>query len=103
MVIDDFITPEILATFWGLVGVTALIVQSTKGLIKERFSDWVVRVYAYIVALTLVFVFARQGTGIQGFVLNLINALTIAIGATGSYEVVVDPLAEKEKGEDIDG
>lgn len=99
MVIDDFITPEVLATFWGLVAATALVVQFTKPFIKERFTDVAVRVYTFIISLILTFVFAYQGTGIQGVILTILNAITISIGAMGTYEIIVDPYAEKTKEE----
>lgn len=101
MIINDFLTGEILASFWGLIAGTVLIVQFTKPIVKERFTDVAVRIYTFIIALILTFTFARQGVGIEGVVLTIINAITVSIGAMGSYEVVVDPLAEKEKGEDI--
>ena len=100
MIINDFLTGEILASFWGLIAGTVLIVQFTKPIIKERFTDVAVRIYTFIIALILTFTFAKQGVGIEGVVLTIINAITVSIGAMGSYEIVVDPLAEKEKGED---
>lgn len=103
MLINDFLTSDLLKTFWGLVAGTVLIVQFTKPLVKEKFTDVAVRIYTFAIALILTFTFAKQGTGIEGVVLTVINAITVSIGAMGSYEVVVDPLAEKEKGEDIDG
>jgi hypothetical protein len=102
MVIGDFITGEMLTTFWGLVAATALIVQFTKPLVKERFTDVAVRIYAFIIALVLTFVFAYQGNGVQGVILTILNAMTVSIGAMGTYEIIVDPYAEKKKGGDID-
>jgi len=99
LIINDFITPEILATFWGLVVATSLIVQFTKPMLKEQFSDVAVRIYTFIISLILTFIFAYQGEGIQGVILTVINSITISIGAMGTYEIVVDPFAEKKKEE----
>lgn len=102
MMISDFLTADLLKTFWGLIASTVLVVQFTKPLVKDKFTDGVVRIYTFIIALVLTFIFAKQGTGIEGIVLTVLNAITVSIGAMGSYEIIVDPLAEKEfKGEDI--
>ncbi len=100
MIINDFLTADLLTTFWGLIAGTVLVVQFTKPLVKDRFSDVAVRVYTFIISLILTFVFAKQGTGIQDIILTVLNAITVSIGAMGSYEIIVDPFAEKEK-EDI--
>ncbi len=97
MIINDFLTADLLTTFWGLIAGTVLVVQFTKPLVKDRFSDVAVRVYTFIIALILTFTFAKQGTGIQDIVLTVLNAITVSIGAMGSYEIIVDPLAEKER------
>lgn len=94
---DDFMTPEILATFAGLVAAVSVIVQFTKSIIKRQFGDLAVRLYAFIVALVLTFIFAKSGTGIEGVVLTIINAILISIAAMGAYEAVADPGAIKEK------
>ena len=95
---NDFMSPEMLATFAGLVAATALVVQFTKSIVKRQFGDSAVRLYAFIVALVLAFIFARAGYGIQGIVLTLINAILVAMAAMGGYEIVADPRAEKQKG-----
>lgn len=94
---NDFITMETLATFAGLVAAVSIIVQFTKSLIKNRFGDAAVRVYTFIIALILTFIFARSGTGIDGIVLTVINSIIVAITAMGGYEVIADPKAEKKK------
>jgi hypothetical protein len=94
---NDFITMETLATFAGLVAAVSIIVQFTKSLIKNRFGDAAVRIYTFVIALMLTFIFARSGQGIDGIVLTIINSIIVAIAAMGGYEVIADPKAEKKK------
>lgn len=94
---NEFMTLEVLATFAGLVAATTLIVQFTKTVVKKQFADYVVRLYAFGIALILTFVFARAGTGIEGIVLTIINAVLVTIASMGGYEVIADPKAEKKK------
>lgn len=92
---NDFMTLDVLTTFAGLTATTMLIVQFTKFLIKNRFGDSYVRLYSFLVALILTFVFARQGENTQGIIMNIINAIMITIAAMGGYEMLTDPLAKK--------
>lgn len=94
---NDFITMETLATFAGLVAAVSIVVQFSKSIVKKRFGDAAVRVYTFIIALILTFIFARSGTGIEGIVLTIINSIIIAIAAMGGYEIIADPKAEKKK------
>lgn len=94
---NDFITMETLATFAGLVAAVSIVVQFSKSIVKKRFGDAAVRVYTFIIALILTFIFARSGTGIEGIVLTIINSIIIAIAAMGAYENIADPKAEKKK------
>ena len=66
--IDDFMTVETLATFWGLVVATGLIVQFTKSIVKDRFGDVAVRLYTLIWALILTFAYpvTKKLHGIEG-------------------------------------
>jgi len=94
---EDFMTTEMLATFTGLVAAVSIIVQFTKSVIKKRFCDGAVRLYAFTIALGLTFIFARAGAGLEGVVLTFINAILITIASIGGYEVIADPKAEKSK------
>ena len=94
---NDFVTPEILATFTGLVAATSIIVQFTKPIIKRQFGDIFVRVYIFIIALILTFIFARTAQGIQGIVASIINSVLVTMTAMGGYEMIADPKAEKTK------
>lgn len=94
---NEFMTMELLATFAGLVAAVSIIVQFTKSIIKKNFGDGAVRLYAFIIALVLTFIFAKAGQGIEGIVLTIINAILISIAAMGGYEVIADPKAEKTK------
>ncbi|NLK64156.1 MAG: hypothetical protein GX289_03575 [Tissierellia bacterium] len=92
---NDFMTLDILTTFAGLTATTMLIVQFTKFLVKKKFGDSYVRVYTFLVALILTFLFARQGENAQGLVMTIINAILITVAAAGGYEIITDPLAKK--------
>lgn len=92
----EFMTPEVLATFAGLVAATSIIVQFTKPLIKRSFSDVVVRIYTWIIAIILTFIFLANDLSIEGMVLNIINSILVATSAMGAYEVIKDPKAEKK-------
>ena len=94
---NDFVTPEILATFTGLVAATSIIVQFTKFIIKKQFGDSFVRFYIFIIALILTFIFGRTSQGIEGIVITIINAVLITMTAMGGYEMIADPKAEKTK------
>jgi uncharacterized protein with PQ loop repeat len=95
--LNEFITLEILATFAGLVMAVSVIVQFTKSIVKKKFGDSAVRLYAFIISLILTFIFARSGQGLQGIVLTIINAALITIASMGGYEIIADPRAEKRK------
>ncbi len=94
---DNFMTPEVLTTFVGLVLATNIIVQFTKSIIKKQFGDEFVRLYAFIIALILTFAFSKTGEGIQGIIITIINAILVTIAAMGGYEMISDPLAQKKK------
>ena len=97
---NEFMTAEILGTFAGLVIAVNLIVQGTKSIVKKNFKDELVRLYAFIIALALIYVFAGNGIGVEGLILNIINAMLVTLTAFGNYELVDDIFT---KGEDIDG
>ncbi len=94
---NDFITLEMLATFARLVTAVTLIVQFWKTIIKSKFGDAAVRLYTFVIALVLTFVFARSGTGVEGILLTVINAIIISVASIGGYEVIMDPKAEKQR------
>jgi hypothetical protein len=92
---NDFMTLDVLTTFAGLTATTMLIMQFTKSLVKKKFGDSYVRLYTFLIALILTFLFARQGDNTQGIVMTIINAILITIAAAGGYEMITDPLARK--------
>lgn len=94
---NDFMTMDVLTTFAGLTGTVMLIVQFTKSIIKNKLGDQFVRLYSFIIALILTFIFARQGNEVQDIILMIINAIMITIASTGGYEMITDPLARKTK------
>lgn len=91
---DDFMTLDVLTTFAGLTAAVIVIVQFTKSMVKRRFGDHLVRLYTFIVALILTFLFARNGLNIQDIVLTIINAMYITIASMGGYEILADPMAQ---------
>ncbi len=92
---DDFMNLDILTTFVGLTTAVTVIVQFTKSIVKRKFGDSFVRLYAFIIALVLTIVFAREAHGIQGILLSIINALLITVASMGGYEIIADPMAQK--------
>jgi len=97
MIVNDFLTTEMLATFVGLVLATTLIVQFTKDIVKNKFSDVYVRLYTLCISLILTFVFARAGTGLEDVILTIINSIIVSMASMGGYELISDPKAEKSK------
>ncbi len=87
-------TMEVLTTFAGITGAVIVIVQFSKSLIKKKFGDHFVRLYSFIIALLLTFLFAREGSNIEGIVLTIINAMVITIASMGGYEILADPMAQ---------
>lgn len=96
---QEFMTPEMLATFAGLVAATNIIVQFTKNPIKNKFGDAAVRLYAFIITVVLTTLFVgHQGESVgQSIALVIINSIVVTCAALGSYETCVDPMAEKER------
>lgn len=94
---NEFMSLEVLATFAGLVTAVTIIVQFTKSIVKKNFGDSIVRLYAFVIALVLTFIFAKTGTGVEGILLTIINSIIVAIASMGGYEILVDPKAEKSK------
>lgn len=92
---NDFMDANILTTFVGLVTAVTVIVQFTKSIVKKRFGDSIVRIYAFIISLILTLIFSRDGWGMQAIIMAIINALMITIASMGGYEALSDPLAEK--------
>ncbi len=95
--LDEFMTVDMLTTFVGITTAVTVIVQFTKSMIKRRFNDHAVRLYAFIVAIILTFVFAGNFSGIRGIILTLINAMLITATSMGGYEILSDPLAQKRR------
>jgi hypothetical protein len=90
-------TIDILTTFAGITGAVMLIVQFTKSIVKNKLGDPFVRLYSFLIALVLTFVFARQGNQVQDIILTIINSILITMASTGGYEIISDPFAKKSK------
>lgn len=93
---NEFFTLELLTTFAGLVAGVTLIVEFTKPMIKKNLADGWVRLYTWVIALILTFAFARNGEGIQGILLTIINSILVALTSMGAYENIADPKATKK-------
>ncbi len=94
---NDFMTAEMMTTFAGLTGAVMLIVQFTKSIIKNKFGDSFVRLYSFIVALILTFVFDSKGYQPQDIIMSIINAIIITMASTGGYEMLTNPKAKKKR------
>ena len=102
---NDFITIDFLYTFGGLLVVLGLIIQFTKGLLKQYFDDVAVRWYTFAWAFALILIvywsqglFDAAGREIwMTLVLALLNAIILTLSALGGYEVLSDPKATKQK------
>ncbi len=92
---NEFMSIEILSTFAGLVLAVGILVQFTKSVIKKSLGDEFVRLYAFIIALILTYVFIREGNSIQDLILVLINAVLVTLSTIGGYEIITDPKAKK--------
>ena len=97
---DGPFTIDMLTTFTGLTGAVMLIVQFTKSLVKNKFGDSYVRLYSFIIALILTFIFKRSGTSPQDIVLVVINAIIITITSAGGYDILTDPMATRKRNKD---
>jgi len=101
---SDFLALESLGSFAVMVFVVTLVVQFTKSMVKKKFSDYVVRYEAFVVALILVFAWNGYvgffGGNINEIILKVLlcvlNAMIVTVAAIGSYDVIADPKAEKK-------
>lgn len=94
---NEFMDVGMLTTFGGLALAVGVIVQFTKSIIKRNFGVEYIRLYAFIIALILSFVFVNESFEIQSILITVLNAVLITISTTGGYEIITDPLAEKTK------
>jgi|SRR5699024_1328549 len=94
---EDFMTSDMLTTFAGLTTAVIVIVQFTKPLVKKRFSDSCVRLYTFLIALILLFLFTKHTNDLKGIILMLVNAMMISIASMGGYELIADPMAQKTR------
>lgn len=90
----EFLTVDQLASFAGLVLATGLVVEAIKFVTKSE--DLEARILTTIIGILLTGIFAGEYHSIQSIVLTLLNGLVVSITASGGYEYIVDPKAEKE-------
>lgn len=92
---DSFMTADTLTTFAGMTGAVIVIVQFTKSIIKKKFGSHFVRLYSFIIAFLLTFIFtAKDGISLESIILMVINAMIITIASMGGYEAIADPMAQ---------
>lgn len=92
---ENFMTAETLTTFAGITGAVIVIVQFTKSIIKKKFGSHFVRLYSFLIAFILTFIFnSKDGVSLEGIILTIINAMIITIASMGGYEAIVDPMAQ---------
>lgn len=96
---NEFITIDYLASFAGMVVVVALVVQFTKSVVKKRFQDWMVRLYALAWAwlLQAFLLYVHSNLTVEAVGLAVLNGFLVALAAAGTYEAVADPVAIKRK------
>ena len=96
---NEFISVEVMGTFVGLSSAVALVTQFTKKPLKEKFGDFIVRPYAFVIALIFTTAFIRpDGVNLlQNIIMTVVNSLIIALASFGVYDVVADPKAKKRK------
>lgn len=99
----EFFTVETLSTFSGLVLFVSIVTALLKTPIKERWGDWAIRPLAIVVAfLTQLFVVAVRGTITPETVgLAIVNAILMALASSGTHEYISDPMAKKQRPEEI--
>ena len=93
--LTDFMSLDTAKTFVGLVTALTVIVQFTKSIVKRKFGDSAVRIYAFFVALILIWVFTKGSVGLERIVLAVINAIMVTVASMGGYEILSDPMAQK--------
>lgn len=95
---EEFFTLDILQTYAGMVAAVTIMVQFSKGFLKEA-PDWWVRILAFTTSMVLqAFVlYVSQGITVETIGLGILNAVLITLAAIGTYEVIADPSAIKTK------
>lgn len=94
---EEFMNTDTLTTFAGLTTAVILIVQFTKFLIKRKFGDVAVRLYSFVIAILLTFIFINGGNSPKEIIVTIINAIMITISSMGGYELIADPMALKTR------
>lgn len=101
----QLLTIDLFTNLVFLTALVGLIVNYTKGIVKRRFPDWAVRIYALLVSFA-VLAFAKFVTGdyesLKAFVsdvesvgLVILNSFIVAALAIAGHKVISDPKADK--------
>lgn len=85
----ELFTTAYLGTYAGLVAVTYLLVQFFKEPLKNKFSDWSVRMLAVFIALgiQLFVLFVNGQFVVEPIGLAVLNSFLIAITAAGMHNL----------------
>ena len=95
----EFVTVETLSTLAGMAGVVGLIVQYTKSIVKKRFPDWGVRVYALVLSwlTSAYYAYLTNSLTPENAGLVVFNGFVVAVTAIGGHKIITDPKADKDK------
>jgi len=87
--INDYLTISYLGSYAGLMAVTFLLVQFFKEPIKDKLSDWWVRLLAVFFAfcIQMFMLFVVNNFTIESIGLAFLNSFLIATAAAGTYDL----------------
>uniref|UniRef100_A0A7C5V6K4 Uncharacterized protein n=1 Tax=Caldicellulosiruptor owensensis TaxID=55205 RepID=A0A7C5V6K4_9FIRM len=94
---EDYLSAQQLGTFAGIAIATNIIVQFTKSILKKRYKDYVIRIYAFIVTFVLSFIFIPHQNTPKDIALLIINSILICMTSFGNYEVFKDTYRKTAK------
>lgn len=86
MSMSEFVTWEALGGYAGAVMMVTLITQFLKG---TPLGKWSSQLVAYVIAVVLLIgaeIFGGQPVTVQGVTLCLLNAVIVALAASGMYD-----------------
>ena len=86
---NDFFTTSYLGSYAGLMAVTFLLVQFFKEPIKNKLSDWWVRLLAVFFAfcIQMFMLFVIGNFTLESIGLAFLNSFLIATAAAGTYDM----------------
>lgn len=94
---ENYLSAQELGTFAGITIATNVVVQFTKGILKRRCKDYVIRIYTFVVAFVLSFIFIQHQNTLKDIILLILNSILISMASFGNYEVIKDTYAKRSK------